>query len=295
MTALSPPSTAQEPATVATHDQPLVLPFRDPRCRVAGLTGGKGASLATMTAEGLPVPPGFVITSAAFAAAVNADALREAMRRKDVDAARTLVATARPPREPIAQEYAGLKGPVAVRSSACAEDSDTASYAGQQETFLDTEGLEAVLHRVVACWLSFFTDRAIFYRQEKGSLDDVAMAVVVQQMVDSHTSGVLFTIDPVHGRKDRMVVEAAHGLGEAVVSGEVTPDHYTLSLQGVVKKSKMVDAEPVLSDEECVALARMGRKLTELHGTPQDIEWAFDSAGELFLLQSRPITTVQRP
>ena len=123
-----------------------------------------------------------------------------------------------------------------------------------------------MLHYVVECWLSFFTDRAVFYRQEKGSLEDVAMAVVVQQMIDSQKSGVMFTVDPVHGRKDRMVVEAARGLGEAVVSGETTPDNYTLSRDGVVKRSKIVDAERVLSDDECVALARMGQKLAGLHG-----------------------------
>jgi pyruvate,water dikinase len=279
-------------AAVPTHDRPLVLPFSDHRCQVVELTGGKGASLATMTAHGLPVPPGFVITSTAFAAAVDEEALREAMRRKDVEAARALVAKAQPPRELIAEAFAALSGPVAVRSSACAEDSEGASYAGQQETFLNTDGLEAVLSNVVECWLSFFTDRAVFYRQEKGSLEDVAMAVVVQQMVDSQKSGVLFTVDPVHGRKDRMVVEAARGLGEAVVSGEITPDNYTLSRDGVVKKSKVVDDERVLTDEQCVELARMGRTLTELHGVPQDIEWAFDAAGDLYLLQSRPITTV---
>jgi pyruvate,water dikinase len=118
------------------------------------------------------------------------------------------------------------------------------------------------------------------------------MAVVVQQMIDSQKSGVLFTVDPVHGRRDRMVVEAAPGLGEAVVSGEVTPDNYTLSRQGVVKKAKVVHAERVLTDEECVALSRMGQKLADLHGVPQDIEWAFDAADDLYLLQSRPITTV---
>ena len=149
-----------------------------------------------------------------------------------------------------------------------------------------------MLHNVVECWLSFFTDRAVFYRQEKGSLEDVAMAVVVQQMIDSQKSGVMFTVDPVHGRKDRMVVEAARGLGEAVVSGETTPDNYTLSREGVVKKSKIVDAERVLTDEECAALARMGQKLAQLHGVPQDIEWAFDADGDLYLLQSRPITTI---
>ena len=285
-------STPTEETAVPTPDAPLVLPFADPRCQEVELTGGKGASLATMTAEGLPVPPGFVITSAAFAAAVDEEALREAMRHKDVEAARALVAATQPPRELIEREFARLSGPVAVRSSACAEDSEGASYAGQQETFLNTDGLEAVLHHVVECWLSFFTDRAVFYRQEKGSLEDVAMAVVVQQMIDSQKSGVLFTVDPVHGRKDRMVVEAARGLGEAVVSGETTPDNYTLSRDGVVKRSKVVDAERVLTDDECVALARMGQQLARLHGCPQDIEWAFDAAGELYLLQSRPITTV---
>ena len=273
-------------------DAPLVLPFRDPRCRQVALAGGKGASLAAMTAEGLPVPPGFVIASTAFEAAVDTDALRKLMRATDVDAARAMVATAEPPREPVGRHYAELTGLVAVRSSACAEDSEAASYAGQQETYLNTDGLAEVLANVVRCWLSFFTERAVFYRREKGSLDDVAMAVVVQEMVDSDRSGVLFTVDPVHGRRDRMVVEAARGLGEAVVSGEVTPDTYTLGRDGVVKKSRVVGAERVLSDAECAALATLGRQLADLHGGPQDIEWAFDGDGRLFLLQSRPITTI---
>jgi pyruvate, water dikinase len=245
-------------------DAPLVLPFGDPRCQQVALAGGKGASLATMTAEDLPVPPGFVVTSAAFEAAVDTDALRELMRGKDVEAARAMVSAAEPPKEQIERHYAELTGPVAVRSSACAEDSEGASYAGQQETYLNTDGLADVLANVVHCWLSFFTERAVFYRQEKGSLEDVAMAVVVQQMVDSQRSGVLFTVDPVHGRRDRMVVEAARGLGEAVVSGEVTPDHYTLSRDGVVKRSRVAGAERVLPDAECAALAKMGRRLAEL-------------------------------
>jgi pyruvate,water dikinase len=273
-------------------DPPLVLPFRDRRCRQVALAGGKGASLAIMTAEDLPVPPGFVITSTAFEAAVDTDALRELMRGRDVEAARAMVATAEPPKEPIERHHAELTGLVAVRSSACAEDSEGASYAGQQETYLNTDGLAEVLANVVRCWLSFFTERAVFYRREKGSLDDVAMAVVVQQMVDSDKSGVLFTVDPVHGRRDRMVVEAARGLGEAVVSGEVTPDNYTLSRDGVVKRRRVVGAEPVLSDAECATLATLGRRLADLHGGPQDIEWAFDADGRLFVLQSRPITTI---
>jgi len=273
-------------------DAPLVLSFGDSRCRQVALAGGKGASLATMTAEDLPVPPGFVIASTAFEAVVDTDALRELMRGGDLDAARAMVGAAEPPKEPIGRHYAELTGLVAVRSSACAEDSEAASYAGQQETYLNTDGLADVLANVVRCWLSFFTERAVFYRGEKGSLDDVAMAVVVQQMVDSQRSGVLFTVDPVHGRRDRMVVEAARGLGEAVVSGEVTPDNYTLGRDGVVKKSRVVGAERVLSDADCAALAGLGRRLADLHGGPQDIEWAFDADGRLFLLQSRPITTI---
>jgi pyruvate, water dikinase len=270
---------------------PLVLAFTDPRCREVPLSGGKGASLAVMTGEGLPVPPGFVITSAAFAAAVDADALRAQTRELDLSGARAIVAAASPPRGPVAEQYARLAGPVAVRSSAGAEDSAGASYAGQQETYLNVDGLEAVLGRVVDCWLSFFADRAIFYRREKGSLDDVAMAVVVQEMVDSRKSGVLFTADPVHGRKDRMVVEAALGLGEQVVSGEVTPDHYVLDRHGAIKRSRVV-AEQVLTEAECEQLARLGRHLDQVHGRPQDIEWGFDHSGTLFLLQSRPITTL---
>jgi pyruvate,water dikinase len=245
-----------------------------------------------MTAEGLPVPPGFVVTSAAFEAAVDTDELRRLARGRDVDGARRLVAAARVPEDLVAAQFAGLPGPVAVRSSACAEDSESASYAGQQETYLNVDRLPDVLARIVDCWLSFFTDRALFYREEKGSLDDVRMAVVVQQMIDSATSGVLFTADPVHGRRDRLVVEAAPGLGEHVVSGEVTPDHYVLDPRGAVKRSRIVGSAPVLTEAKCAELATMGRHLAELHGGPQDVEWAYDAAGSLFLLQSRPITTL---
>ncbi len=288
-------ATTQEPTTeerkTTMADDALVLTFDDVRCQEVSRTGGKGASLAVMTAEGLPVPAGFVVTADAFRAVVDEDKLRELSRKKDMAGARALVAATRPPVELIAEHYKKLSGRVAVRSSACAEDSANASYAGQQETYLNVEDLDGVLDMIVECWLSFFADRAVFYREEKGSLDDVAMAVVVQEMVDSQRSGVLFTVDPVHGRRDRMVVEAALGLGENVVNGEMTPDNYTLSQSGDIKRSKIV-AEPVLSDDDCKRLADMGRHLVELHGIPQDIEWAFDADGSLFLLQSRPITTV---
>ena len=201
---------------------------------------------------------------------------------------------------------------VAVRSSACAEDSETASFAGQQETYLHVRGAEEVLRRVRDCWGSFFSERALFYRAKKGSLEDLDMAVVVQRMVAADVAGVLFTIDPTRGRKDRMVVEAVFGLGEAVVSGQVTPDHYVLARDGRLKRVNLTTqphrvvrhedggvreepldeatgAERTLSDEQLAELAGIGRDLQERLGAPQDIEWAIEG-GELFVLQARPVT-----
>src|SRR5918992_3607544 len=157
-------------------DAPLVLPFRDPRARQGPRAGGRGPSLATMTAEDLPVPPGFVVASTAFEAAVDTDALRKLMHGGDVAAARAMVATAEPPKEPIERHYAELTGLVAVRSSACAEDSEAASYAGQQETYLHVRGRDAVRAAVRDCWASFFSERAIFYRRRKGSLGHPRLA-----------------------------------------------------------------------------------------------------------------------
>lgn len=266
-----------------------VLGFDDERCLDVRRAGGKGASLARMTRHGLPVPPGFVITAQAFTAAVNDHNLLALLREEDLDGARELVAAAEPPRDRIRAAYDRLPpGAVAVRSSACAEDGADASYAGQQETYLSVERFDDVLDKVVACWLSFFSERAVFYRSHKGSLDDVAMAVVVQRMVDATKAGVMFTIDPVTGRRDRIVVEAARGLGEHVVSGAVTPDHYTLDRKGAVKRRRPVD-EPVMSDAELAELARVGLALADLYGRPQDVEWAYDGAG-LHLLQARPVT-----
>lgn len=268
-----------------------VLPFEDPDCRLVHIAGGKGASLATMTQQNLPVPPGFVVTSKAFADAVDEDSLRKACVAGNMDVARGIVSSCKPPEAEISEAFNLLEGLVAVRSSACAEDSDGASYAGQQETFLNVDGLPNVLSGVVNCWLSFFSDRAVFYRGEKGSMEDVSIAVVVQQMVDSAKSGVLFSVDPVHGRKDRMVVEAAYGLGENVVDGHKTPDNYALSRKGQIKRKRIIDTQ-ILDENETTQLAEMALKLEDIHGTPQDIEWAFDASGKLFLLQSRPITTI---
>ncbi|GAB3198255.1 hypothetical protein GCM10027062_12000 [Nocardioides hungaricus] len=272
-------------------DVPNVLRFEDPRCREVALAGGKGASLATMTQYGLPVPPGFVITSAAFTGAVDGGLLLERLRAEDLEGARRVVAGTRPPGEEVraALDLLPPDVSVAVRSSACAEDSDDASYAGQQETYLFVAPA-AVPERIVECWLSFFSDRAVFYREHKGDLDDIQMAVVVQQMVNADKAGVMFTVDPVHGRRDRIVIEAACGVGEHVVSGETTPDYYTVDRKGVLKKSRIVGRQ-VLSDAELADLARMGLQLADLNGGPQDIEWAYDATG-LHMLQSRPVTTL---
>ena len=288
-----------------------MLQFADPECREVARAGGKGASLARMTELGLPVPEGFVIPADVLATVVDVDALRAAL--PDHEKAQAIVAAADPPAE-IAEAYAALGDdpPVAVRSSACAEDSETASYAGQQETYLYVRGADQVVDRVRDCWASFFSERAIFYRQQKGSLDDLGMAVVVQRMVRSDVAGVLFTCDPVRGRRDRMVVEAVLGLGEAAVSGQVTPDHYILKRDGTVRKAQVSEqpfavvpveaggteerelgaegAEQKLGEEQLRELARLGDDLEQRLGGPQDIEWAVED-GEIYVLQARPVTT----
>jgi pyruvate, water dikinase len=288
-----------------------MLRFDDQACLDVACAGGKGASLARMSALGLPVPQGFVIPADVLASVVDVDALRAAL--PDAAKAQAIVATAQPPAE-IGEAYAALGDdpPVAVRSSAIAEDSETASYAGQQETYLYVRGAQAVLDRVRDCWASFFSERAIFYRQKKGSLDDLGMAVVVQRMVRSDVAGVLFTCDPIRGRRDRMVVEAVLGLGEAAVSGHVTPDHYILKRDGTVRKVQVAQqpfavvpietggteerelgaegGEQKLAEEQLRELARIGADLEQRLGGPQDIEWALEG-GEIYVLQARPVTT----
>jgi pyruvate,water dikinase len=297
-----------------------VLPFGAAACLEVSRAGGKGASLARMTSLGLPVPPGYVVPADALAAALpdGGAELRELARRQDAEAAQALVRTVELDpslREAVLGAYAGLGAgdvPVAVRSSACAEDSEAASFAGQQETFLHVRGPDQVRARIRDCWASFFSERALFYRAQKGSLADLGMAVVVQRMVRADLAGVLFTCDPVRKRADRMVVEAVLGLGEAVVSGQVTPDHYVLKRDGSVKKAQVHEqpyaivalpeggvAERPLGAEEggarkapdelLAALARIGDDLERRLGRPQDIEWAVQD-GEIFVLQARPVT-----
>jgi pyruvate, water dikinase len=300
----------------------------DERCADVALAGGKGASLARMTVLGLPVPPGFVVPAAALEATLadTVAAIRRVLARGEAggdlapvaEEARALVRAADSggafPRQ-VAAAYARLGDgdvPVAVRSSATAEDSEAASFAGQQETYLHVRGVEAIVERIRDCWCSFFTERALFYRREKGSLADLGMAVVVQRMVQPDVSGVLFTVDPTKGRRDRMVVEAVFGLGEGVVSGELTPDHYVLARDGRLKRTRLhaqpyaivhdpaggirAEALPVergaaqtLDEAQLARLAKVGIDLEARLGGPQDIEWAMQDE-ELFVLQSRPVT-----
>jgi pyruvate, water dikinase len=302
--------------------------FEEERCTDVALAGGKGASLARMTALGMPVPPGFVVPADALEAALadTVAAIRAVLARGEdggdlapvAEEAQALVKAADSggvfPAQ-IAEAYARLgdgEVPVAVRSSATAEDSEAASFAGQQETFLHVRGVEDIVERIRDCWSSFFTERALFYRREKGSLTDLGMAVVVQRMVQPDVSGVMFTIDPTKGRRDRMVVEAVFGLGEGVVSGQLTPDHYVLARDGRLKRTRLhtqpyaivhdpaggireQDLAPdrgeaqTLGEDQLARLAKVGTDLEERLGGPQDIEWAIQD-GELFVLQSRPVT-----
>ena len=304
----------------------MLLPFEDAACTDVAVAGGKGASLARMTALGMPVPPGFVVPADALEAALaeTATSIRAVLARgqagEDLAAvsaeAIALVRAADSggafPAE-VAEAYARLgEVPVAVRSSATAEDSEEASFAGQQETYLHVHGVDGIVERIRDCWCSFFTERALFYRSKKGSLSDLGMAVVVQRMVEPDAAGVLFTIDPTRGRRDRMLVEAVLGLGEGVVSGRLTPDHFVLARDGRVKRTKLspqpykivagpeggtrevelAPAEgeaPAVTEHQLVRLAKVGLELEERLGGPQDIEWAIQD-DELFVLQSRPVT-----
>lgn len=307
----------------------MIAPFDHPSAREVEAAGGKGASLARMTALGLPVPSGFVVLADALSETLRgcgADArlaerlagLQDAELAGAAEEARGLVHAA-PLADgleaSLAEAYAALGDdvPVAVRSSAVAEDSDAASYAGQQDTFLHVRGAGRVATRVRDCWASWFGERALYYRSRKGSLDDLRMAVVVQHMVEPDVAGVLFTVDPVSGRKDQMIVESAFGLGESVVAGVVTPDHYVIARDGRLK-AKSIAVQPyavvrapdggtvervlepdeggrqTLAEDELRRLAELGRTLQEALGGPQDVEWAL-AGGELYLLQSRPVTT----
>ena len=311
-------TTVQPPGSV---EQELVLDLGCLGAQLLPVVGGKAANLGELIRAGFPVPPGFCITTAAYQQ-IAADAVdlgtRDAGRL--AEQARVAILAAPVPAavvDAVDRAYRALGDdvPVAVRSSATAEDLPWASFAGQQDTYLNIVGADAVLDAVRRCWASLWTDRAVSYRTTNG-IDHaiVALAVVVQHMVESQVAGVLFTADPVTGDRGHPVIDASPGLGEAVVSGAVNPDHFVVDAAGTVLERRLgdkrvvvrslpgggteqvarpTDAEkPCLSDAQIRDLTALGQRVQAHYGAPQDIEWAVDSAGELWLTQARPITTL---
>ncbi|MEQ4519640.1 PEP/pyruvate-binding domain-containing protein [Pseudarthrobacter sp. B907] len=296
--------------------------------------GGKAANLGELLRAGLPVPAGFCLTTQAYRRATEGaglDAVHTSLAAASPEdlpglaalaaAARRLVLAADVPADvvqAVSEAYAvlGPDVPVAVRSSATAEDLPFASFAGQQDTFLNVVGIEAVLAAVRECWASLWTDRAVSYRASHGiSPAAVSLAVVVQRMVDAATAGVLFTANPVTGRRHEAVIDASPGLGEAVVSGAVNPDHFVIDSAtrrilerrigskavairplpgGGTKRIIQPDAgtRPCIDDSGLLALELLGRRAEVHFGAPQDLEWAIDDGGAAWLTQSRPITTL---
>ncbi len=301
--------------------------------------GGKCASLGQMTQAGVAVPPGFAVTTDAYAAMLNDHGLGAEIERHmsgldpyDLDgidrAAQAIRIRIRSHKLPEGVEAAiraayakmGADTPVAVRSSATAEDMPDASFAGQQDTYLWVRGIDDVLEKVRDCWASLYTTRAVAYREKNRIVHvDVLMSVAVQKMVNARTAGVAMSIDPLNGDRTKIVIDASWGLGEMVVSGVVTPDNYTVEkvmetiinrvisdkhveLVGDAALGTTVEREvednrrhiQCLSDAEILAVARLAKRLEKQNKCPQDVEWAFDADlpdGEnLLALQSRPET-----
>ncbi|HZY91689.1 MAG TPA: phosphoenolpyruvate synthase [Thermoplasmata archaeon] len=316
---------------------PLTVDLAEVSDADLALVGGKAGKLGELVRQGLPVPPGFVVTTEAYSAFVDQTALAAEVpsaletldlnRPESVDAVAKRIrsafeATEFPPevRAAIvaAFEAYGTKHGVrfsAVRSSATAEDLEGASFAGLQETYLNMTGTDQVLAAIRKCWGSLFTPRVLVYRARKGfDHAQVKLAVVVQKMVDSVVSGILFTRDPNTG-ENHMIIEAGWGLGEAIVGGEVTPDHYVVdgATQRIVLKqlseqsfklirdeaggNRRVDLEPAerkaqkLPDEKIVKLASLARVIESHYRRPMDVEWCADDQS-LFIVQARPVTTI---
>jgi pyruvate,water dikinase len=299
-----------------------------------GVAGGKGANLGELTRGGLPVPPGFVVTAQAYLEAMDAAGVRahlgEVTAAVDTADATALAAASSELRELV--HKAGLTDAlrrdlldayhrlgddvfVAVRSSATAEDSSTTSFAGMNETFTNVRGDDELLQRVVDCWASLFRERALAYRATQRVAGEPAIAVVVQRMVESEMSGVMFTVDPATGDTDHVVIEAARGLGEVVVGGQVEPDTYVVTkhepavvdvrvgtqqfeiVRAADGHDVRVDLDPatggrrVLDDDALLDLARLAQRVEDHYGSAQDTEWAIER-GTIFMVQSRPITTI---
>ncbi len=310
-----------------------VVWFNEVRAQDVPLVGGKGANLGELTFAQFPVPPGFVVTAPAYLQAMDAAGVRSelaevagAVESDDAtqlaaasDHLQSLVRKAGLPeslREQIVAAYDALGGgPVAVRSSATSEDTAAASFAGMNQTFTNVTGADDLLTRVVECWASLFGARVVAYRRARGFSDEPAIAVIVQRMVPSERSGVMFTADPTTDDDSHIVIEGAFGLGEVVVGGQVEPDTYVVAKQGLQlvhvrvgtqthaivsdpatgdRRVELTPAEGggrVLADAEVIALAELGARVEAHYGRPQDVEWAI-AAGETYLVQSRPITTL---
>jgi pyruvate,water dikinase len=315
-------------------------PFADLAKGDVRVAGGKGANLGEMVHAGLPVPPGFVVTIAAYERFAGASGLsariaavggalnpddQPALQRTG-DALRALVLASDMPadvREAIIQRHRLLAGAdpsftVAVRSSATAEDTAEYSFAGMHESFLGVRGERDLLEKVRACWASAYGARAIYYRLKHGFPLEMGLAVVVQQMVSSAKSGVIFTADPSTRERNRIVIEAAWGLGEVVVGGQVTPDRHVLEKGSFTEVGRHISRKefllesidatggtrhvsldgdargtaPVLSAGELRTLGELASRAEAHYGVPQDIEFAIDAAGTVFLVQTRPITTL---
>ncbi len=310
--------------------------FEDLSKQEVGTAGGKGANLGELTAAGLPVPRGFVVLAEGYLAAMDAGGVRDELRQvfqevsRDVDDSaalaaagdrlRALVRSAGVPSELRteildAYQQLGVEVAVAVRSSAIGEDTAGTSFAGMHESFANVVGDDAVVERLVDCWASLYGERVIAYRASQGLHDEPSIAVVVQELVHSERAGVLFTADPSTSDRTRIVIEAALGLGEVVVSGQVEPDTYIVEKDGLQLASvrvghqthrldgvpggtvaridltdELADAQ-VLADEEVLDLARLGVQVEAHYGGPQDVEWAIEG-GRTYLVQSRPITTL---
>ncbi|PXY22315.1 phosphoenolpyruvate synthase [Prauserella muralis] len=293
------------------------------------VAGGKGANLGELTAAGLPVPPGFVVTAPAYLASMEAGGVRAELRAAVAATGRDVAADAERlqglvRKAGVARDVAGAVreayrrlgagAAVAVRSSATSEDSPDASFAGMNRTLTNIVGEDDLVAAVLSCWESLFGARSLAYRGEQGIGDEPAIAVVVQRMVPAERSGVLFTADPSTGDRSKIVVEAVLGQGEVLVSGAVEPDTYVLAKPDAAllhtrlghQNYELVRAEgggerrveldggeqpPVLTDAEAVELARLGLRIEEHYGCPQDIEWV-TSDGQTWIVQTRPITTL---
>jgi rifampicin phosphotransferase len=314
-----------------TNEPSLILPLDTLKASLEDV-GGKGANLAKLARAGYPIPDGFLVTTHAYQTYVAANDLQEhiegIIQETKLDdpealesastAIRGLFIEGKIPSaisRKIRRAYTGMHmSPVAVRSSATAEDLPEMSFAGQQDTFLNIINEKMLLKAVMDCWSSLWTARAIAYRARNNiNQKAVSLAVVVQKMVQSEVSGVMFTANPLSGLRSETVIDAAFGLGEALVSGQVEPDHYvvdtgnrivldkTLGAKALIIRSlddggvshEQIDAaeQQALPDDQILALAKMGEMVEAEYGFPQDIEWAW-ADNQLFLLQSRPITTL---